>query len=211
MLFAVDMLDVHQQDVRDLHQLLKPAEPIRIPAERFSGSIDACMDPSFLCFCKQVDQEVEQAFQQIQEDYKQQERIAKAELERKRQEAETESEVQQAEAQFHTDMEDALKSFVDTARETVQKTIDEKPQELVERVEKAKQEQEKRTVEDEVRAHLRGFARTIPSFIMAYGDENLTLANFDDHTEDDVFLEVTGITEEQFRFLRDGAFQWTPV
>ena len=101
-------------------------------------------------------------------------------------------------------MEDALKSFVDTARETVQKTIDEKPQELVERVEKAKQEQEKRTVEDEVRAHLRGFARTIPSFIMAYGDENLTLANFDDHTEDDVFLEVTGITEEQFRFLRDG-------
>lgn len=153
---------------------------------------------------KQVDQEVEQAFQQIQEDYKQQERIAKAELERKRQEAETESEVQQAEAQFHTDMEDALKSFVDTARETVQKTIDEKPQELVERVEKAKQEQEKRTVEDEVRAHLRGFARTIPSFIMAYGDENLTLANFDDHTEDDVFLEVTGITEEQFRFLRDG-------
>ena len=27
-----------------------------------------------------------------------------------------------------------------------------------------KQEQEKRTVEDEVRAHLRGFARTIPSF-----------------------------------------------
>ncbi len=39
---------------------------------------------------------------------------------------------------------------------------------------------------------------------MAYGDENLTLANFDDYTEDDVFLEVTGITEEDFRFLRDG-------
>ena len=39
---------------------------------------------------------------------------------------------------------------------------------------------------------------------MAYGDENLTLANFDDYTEDDVFLEVTGITEADFRFLRDG-------
>ena len=39
---------------------------------------------------------------------------------------------------------------------------------------------------------------------MAYGDSNLTLANFDDYTEDDVFLEVTGITEENFRFLRDG-------
>ena len=39
---------------------------------------------------------------------------------------------------------------------------------------------------------------------MAYGDENLTLQNFDDYTEDDVFAEVTGISEEQFRFLRDG-------
>lgn len=46
--------------------------------------------------------------------------------------------------------------------------------------------------------------RTIPSFIMAYGDGELTLANFDDYTEDDVFLEVTGITEADFRFLRDG-------
>lgn len=39
---------------------------------------------------------------------------------------------------------------------------------------------------------------------MAYGDGNLTLANFDEKTEDDVFLEVTGITEVEFRFLRDG-------
>ena len=43
---------------------------------------------------------------------------------------------------------------------------------------------------------------------MAYGDENLTLANFDDYTEDDVFHEVTGITEDEFRFLRDGG-DWT--
>ena len=31
-----------------------------------------------------------------------------------------------------------------------------------------------------------------------------TFGNFDDYTEDDVFLEVTGITEDEFRFLRDG-------
>ena len=30
------------------------------------------------------------------------------------------------------------------------------------------------------------------------------MANFDKHTESDVFLEVTGITEDDFRFLRDG-------
>ena len=65
-----------------------------------------------------------------------------------------------------------------------------------------KAEEEKHTLEDEIRSHLRGFARTIPSFIMAYGDGNLTLANFEDHTEADVFLEVTGITVDEFRFLR---------
>src|SRR5699024_9743074 len=62
----------------------------------------------------------------------------------------------------------------------------------------------KNEVEQDVRSHLRGFSRTIPSFIMAHGDKNLNLRNFDDYTEDDVFEEVTGITEEQFRFLRDG-------
>ncbi|MFV0555615.1 MAG: hypothetical protein ACK5LM_00710 [Lactovum sp.] len=57
---------------------------------------------------------------------------------------------------------------------------------------------------EEVRSRLRGFARTIPSFIMAYGDRNLSLSNFEAYTPEDVFLEVTGITEEQFCQLRDG-------
>ena len=89
-------------------------------------------------------------------------------------------------------------------RDTVKQTIENKPQELIEQMEKKKAEHEKSSIEDDVRSHLRGFARTIPSFIMAYGDGKLTLANFDKYTEDDVFLEVTGITEDQFRFLRDG-------
>lgn len=96
-----------------------------------------------------------------------------------------------------------MKAFNEAVQESV-KSIEEKPQELVEQLEKNKADQEKRSVEEEVRAHLRGFSRTIPSFIMAYGDGHLTLANFDDYTEDDVFLEVTGITEDDFRFLRDG-------
>ena len=39
---------------------------------------------------------------------------------------------------------------------------------------------------------------------MAYGDDTVTLANFDQIIPDNVFLEVTSITLEQFRFLRDG-------
>ena len=57
---------------------------------------------------------------------------------------------------------------------------------------------------DDARNHLRGFARTIPMFLMAYGDRDIRLANFDDYTPDDVFEEITGITEEEFRILRDG-------
>ena len=65
--------------------------------------------------------------------------------------------------------------------------------------------EKKNTHEDGVRDHLRGFSRTIPSFLMAYGsDQEITLANFDAIVPDDVFLEVTSITLDNFRFLRDG-------
>lgn len=153
---------------------------------------------------KQVNGEIERTFEKIQGDYKQQAMIAKTEFEHKQREAETEQEIKQAEQEFQQDMADAMETFVKTVQENVQKTIEDKPKDLVEQLERHKAEQEKKTVEEEVRAHLRGFSRTIPSFIMAYGDEKLTLANFDDYTEDNVFLEVTGITEEDFRFLRDG-------
>ena len=61
---------------------------------------------------------------------------------------------------------------------------------------------------DNIRDHLRGFSRTIPSFIMAYGDENTTLENFNTIIPDNVFKEVTSISLEEFRRLRDG-FDYT--
>lgn len=58
---------------------------------------------------------------------------------------------------------------------------------------------------------LRGFSRTIPAFLMAFGDENTTLANFDTMVPDAVFQDVTRnindgkcITLDDFRKLRDG-------
>lgn len=62
----------------------------------------------------------------------------------------------------------------------------------------------KREREEEIRAYLRGFTRTIPSFLMAYGDDKITLANFDSYVDEAVFEEVTGISMDNFRFLRDG-------
>lgn len=68
---------------------------------------------------------------------------------------------------------------------------------------KKAEEKKKNTVEDDIRARLRGFARTIPSFLMAYGASTTELANFDQNIKGDVFKEVTGITLDQFQSLRD--------
>ena len=85
--------------------------------------------------------------------------------------------------------------------------VKEKAEELTKESTKAilqkAEEKKKNTVEDDVRARLRGFARTIPSFLMAYGDPQTSLRNFDTHISDNVFKEVTGITLDQFRTLRD--------
>lgn len=90
-------------------------------------------------------------------------------------------------------LEDSREELVQSAGETV-----------VREVETAKKEDEKQGIEDKVRAHLRGFSRTIPSFLMAYGEDNTTLANFDTVIPADVFFDVTSITVDEFRFLRDG-------
>lgn len=77
-----------------------------------------------------------------------------------------------------------------------------------ETIETDKKEKEKRSIEDDVRDRLRGFARTIPSFLMAYGDYDTNLANFDKIIPNEVFLEVTSITIDEFISLRDG-FDYT--
>lgn len=158
----------------------------------------------------QVEREIDHTFQKIADDYRQEESIARAELDRKRQEAQTETQVKEAETAFNDRMQSFLEATMEAAKEQIQQTMDEKPKEVIEHLEKNKAESAKRDAEEEIRAHLRGFSRTIPSFIMAYGDDGLTLANFDDYTEDDVFLEVTGITEDDFRFLRDGGDRLNP-
>lgn len=83
-------------------------------------------------------------------------------------------------------------------------TLDRITETVVTREETRKAQSEADKSMNAARDHLRGFARTIPMFLMAYGDRNTTLANFDDYTPDEAFAEITGITEDDFRKLRDG-------
>lgn len=104
-------------------------------------------------------------------------------------------------------------NMVENIKEKVhsEETVKKSAEIIVETMETKKLNDEKAFHEGNVRDHLRGFSRTIPAFLMAYGDENTTLENFDTLVPDNVFWEVTvnpqngqGVTLEQFRMLRDG-------
>ncbi len=108
--------------------------------------------------------------------------------------------------QGYREMLDNIKNKL-KSDETVKKAAET----IVETVETEKLKAQKDSIEGSVRDHLRGFSRTIPAFLMAYGDENTTLANFDTLVPKEVFWEVTvnpqngqGVTLEQFCMLRDG-------
>ena len=106
--------------------------------------------------------------------------------------------------EFDQKQKDVIEKFNEELTVAIQDFTQESSKETVRTVETKKKEREKETIEEGVRDHLRGFSRTIPSFLMAYGNNSVTLATFDTIVPDKVFLEVTSITLDQFKFLRDG-------
>lgn len=123
------------------------------------------------------------------------------------------SEIADLDNKYEEHRQQGYKEMVDTiqqklnSKETVKKAFET----VVDTVETEKNNEVKDSIEGGVRDHLRGFSRTIPAFLMAYGDENTTLENFDSLVPEDVFWEVTvnpqsgkGVTLDQFRMLRDG-------
>lgn len=95
-------------------------------------------------------------------------------------------------------------SYQEELSDIPQDVVEDTTLSYIEKEERKSEEKKKSSVEDDIRSRLRGFSRTIPSFLMAYGDDDLTLANFETFVDADVFKEVTGITIDQFIFLRDG-------
>lgn len=126
--------------------------------------------------------------------------IASKHLEDEVENAATEAEAATAQAK-KTEQDKALQEHVlAIVNETMQSVVPE----VVTREETKKEQKRADDTMDDARSHLRGFARTIPMFLMAYGDRDIRLSNIDDYTPDDVFEEITGITEDEFRLLRDG-------
>ena len=134
-------------------------------------------------------------------------------IERNRIEKERASQLDLAETQEEADeinraqdkkIENARQSLVENLKNSRDELVKSAGETVVREVETAKRENKKQIIEGSIRDHLRGFSRTIPSFLMAYGDEDTTLAHFDQIIPADVFFEVTSVTVEQFCLLRDG-------
>lgn len=106
--------------------------------------------------------------------------------------------------EFDKRQEEATLRLQETLNSSINDFVKVASEEVVRTVETSKKEREKKGIEDSVKDHLRGFSRTIPSFLMAYGTEKTTLENFDMIIPNEVFMEVTSISLAQFRFLRDG-------
>ncbi len=130
-------------------------------------------------------EEIEQAMENIEKKYEEEYAEKKENLK-----AETTQKIQDIMNQFEED------SKIETTR-----TVEEK-----------KEQRRATDIMDDIRDRLRGFSRTIPSFIMAYSDKktdsdkpiDITLANFDEIVPDEVFKQVTSISLDEFRQLRDG-------
>ena len=118
--------------------------------------------------------------------------------------AETQEEADEINRAHDKKIENARQSLVENLKDSRDELVKSAGETVVREVETAKRENKKQTIEGSIRDHLRGFSRTIPSFLMAYGDEDTTLAHFDQIIPADVFFEVTSVTVEQFCLLRDG-------
>ena len=123
------------------------------------------------------------------------------------------TEITQLEEAYAAGRNQRYQEMVDSIQEKLHgdQTAQKAAETIVETVETEQLNAQKNCIEGNVRDHLRGFSRTIPAFLMAYGNERTTLANFDKLVPERVFWEVTvnpqngqGVTLDQFRLLRDG-------
>lgn len=157
---------------------------------------------------EKVQKQAEEALKRVAEEFTDKKKVLEADLQHELAKATTEAEKIQVQAEHEEKVQQATQEFNETMEKRTQEVIVESAQKVVEEQETKKEEKKMRSFEGDIRDRLRGFARTIPSFIMAYGDDKLTLKNFETYPEEKVFKDVTSVTVDEFKMLRDG-FEYT--
>lgn len=141
--------------------------------------------------------------QKIQKQGEIEQKTAKTDFEKQLNTAKTDREKQQITSDYQAKVAQISQNLQTQITEVIETKAKEFTQNSTEAILQKAEQNKQNKVEGDIRGRLRGFTRTIPSFLMAYGDKNMTLANFDAYVDDAVFQEVTGITLDQFRVLRD--------
>lgn len=194
-----------QRSVDNLKKVFKQniVEPVMdIAAEKYGDDLKA-KDAKQLQ--KHIEQKTDKIIEREYGNFSIQHKIVETELEKELARLdETGKTEEQVKEEFDTKLKEVTDTFTERLSEVVKENVSSLAEDVVREVETKKRERVKESIEDAVRDHLRGFARTIPSFLMAYGDENTSLETFDQIIPDKVFIEVTSISLDQFRFLRDG-------
>ncbi len=149
-------------------------------------------------------------------DYEISKQATEATIQLKTNEAEREKEIEKAKKEnrfesissinhaYDEKKKEIKNNFIEIIKNEAKESVKKAAKTVIEEVEKDKSAKKISEHESNVRDHLRGFARTIPSFLMAYGDDDTTLENFDKIIPNEVFKDVTSISLDEFRFLRDG-------
>lgn len=153
---------------------------------------------------EKVQKQAEEALKRVAEDFTDKKKVLEADLQHELAKATTEAEKIQVQAEHEEKVLQATQEFNEAMEKRTQEVIVESAQKVVAEQETKKEEKKMRSFEGDIRDRLRGFARTIPSFIMAYGDDKLVLKNFETYPKEEVFKDVTSVTIDEFKMLRDG-------
>lgn len=148
------------------------------------NSVEEAVEENIVVYLKEIN-EIEEAYKYDYEEAK------------KENNPDTLSEIKEKYQVKKVETEIAVKVKIADEVKTIMESVVE---DQIEKVE----EKKKKTTEDDVRDHLRGFARTIPAFLMAYGDDDTKLVSFEANIDKDTFLDLTSITIQEFMKLRDG-------
>lgn len=172
----------------------------------FETKISKSVEKEFETYQENV-QEVtkshEKQIQQVQEAHEKQLEVAKK-LGDHTKVTEFQQEFEQKKAEIKKSFTEKKVELDVSLNQNINKAVKDTAENVVKKEIEKKENDKKRTTEDDVRDHLRGFARTIPSFLMAYGNNETTIDNFDENIDEDTFFDLTSISLDEFRKLRDG-------
>ena len=153
---------------------------------------------------RQTRTEVEYVLNRLSQETRIEERSLEQEYKDAIERAKDTGEIKKVEKEFKNKKKELEQKTIETIKNSVDSLTESVSKNAVEMAERKVKEHKINTVEENIRDRLRSFSKTIPSFLMAYGDDKTTLANFDKIIPDEVFKEVTSISLEEFRKLRDG-------